>query len=186
MPILTKESECFPEDLLTSAAATDWDNRCWWVLHTRPRAEKALARKLRGLSIQHYLPQYERQYRRQRRLIRSYLPLFPGYLFARATPEERGAACLAQQVAGVLAVHDQETFHQQLRSIETLVSSGSEIAPEERLEAGDRAEIIAGPFKGREGTVLRRGGRLRLLVALDFLEKGASVEVSTSDIRWIP
>lgn len=186
MPVLANEPECFPADLLTLGSADECTSSQWAVFHTRPRAEKMLARKLRSLGIPHYLPQYERKYRRQRRLVRSYLPLFPGYLFVQAAMEERSTAALLNQVASVLEVPDQEKFHQQLQLIAEIISSGAEIAPEDRLRAGDRVEIIAGPFKGRECTVLRSGSGLRILIALDFLEVGASVEVETSDIRWIP
>ena len=43
----------FPEDLF-SAVRTD---RTWWVLHTKPRTEKALARDLRHAGVPHFLPQ---------------------------------------------------------------------------------------------------------------------------------
>ena len=46
MPVLPPEPMTFPNDLFT-AAADDADfaaERVWWVLHTRARQEKSLAR----------------------------------------------------------------------------------------------------------------------------------------------
>ena len=42
---------------------------------------------------------------------------------------------------------------------------------------GDRVRVRRGPLAGVEGTVLTRRGRKRLLVSVDFLQQGASVEI---------
>lgn len=186
MAILEKELDCFPADLLDLDPAANPLSGTWSAVHTRPRAEKALARRLRVAGVPFYLPQYERRYRQQRRLVKSQLPLFPGYLFIHADDDQRLTTWNATQTASVIDVADQAAFRADLLAIRELVESGAEIAPEDRLEPGSRAEIVGGPFKGREGVVLRRGSQLRLVVAVDFLQKGASVEVETSDIRWIP
>jgi hypothetical protein len=43
MPLLPLEPYLYPVDLLAQA---DFEEGLWWVVHTRPRAEKALARRL--------------------------------------------------------------------------------------------------------------------------------------------
>ena len=45
MPLLPPETTLFPPDLLARPVGPDCESR-WWVIHTRPRAEKSLARKL--------------------------------------------------------------------------------------------------------------------------------------------
>lgn len=186
MPVLSREPMSFPEDLLGSLEGKKETSAKWSVLHTRPRAEKALARKLQSAEIPHFLPMFARRYRKQRRQITSWLPLFPSYVFVHANEDQLGIAISANQVANVLEVPDQAVLFKNLNSIIELIDKGKDVAPEERLEPGARAEIVAGPFKGREGTVLRRGSKLRLVVAVDFLHKGASVEVETDDVRWMP
>ena len=51
------------------------------------------------------------------------------------------------------------------------------LTPEARLEPGNRARVRSGPFKGYEGIVIRREGKTRLLVSVEFLEKGVSMEM---------
>ena len=46
MPILAEEPELFPEDLLDRPEVGQEDGKQWWVVHTRPRQEKSLARTL--------------------------------------------------------------------------------------------------------------------------------------------
>src|SRR5688572_17709596 len=44
MPLLALEPSIYPESLLAEPIAPATTQERWWVLHTRPRAEKALAR----------------------------------------------------------------------------------------------------------------------------------------------
>src|SRR5262245_57640435 len=62
----------------------------WWVAHTKPRNEKSLASDLVKLGIAHYLPLRRRQTRsrRTRRISRSLIPVFPGYLFFNGLDEQ--------------------------------------------------------------------------------------------------
>jgi hypothetical protein len=48
---------------------------------------------------------------------------------------------------------------------------------ESRLAPGRRVRVRHGALAGLEGTVLLRRGRTRLLVAVDFLQQGASVDI---------
>ncbi len=55
MPILPAAPMCFPEALFTESDVAAVE-RCWWVLHTRPRQEKKLAQYLREQSVPYFLP----------------------------------------------------------------------------------------------------------------------------------
>src|SRR5438552_1083192 len=82
MPILPAEPTCFPSQLfdeaLTAPVATD---RAWWVLHTKPRQEKSLARQLCDAEVPFYLPLIARRLRIRGRTLTSHVPLFAGYVF---------------------------------------------------------------------------------------------------------
>jgi transcriptional antiterminator RfaH len=177
MPILPSEPFVFPEDLLTAPVQpTDGESR-WWVLHTRPRAEKALARKALGQRLPYFLPLYERHWRNGGRSFRSNLPLFPGYVFLFGDVETRLRALETNLVANCLPVPDQERFQQDMHRVYRLMSSGAPISPEARLEPGMRVGIISGPLAGLEGTFLRRGPRQKFYVEVQFLQAGVSAEV---------
>jgi transcriptional antiterminator RfaH len=124
-----------------------------------------------------FLPLYHRQWRNRGRLFSSYLPLFPGYLFLHGTADLPLAALQTNQVARVIPVPDQTRFCADLRNVYQLMQSGEPLTPEERLEPGTLVEITSGPFAGMEGTILRRGPRLRFLVEVRFLQTGVSVEM---------
>lgn len=183
MPVLARERAFLPDNLFSLDA--ELPDAQWSVLHTRPRAEKALARQLCAEGTPFFLPQYQRTYRKQRRTVTSWLPLFPGYVFLLADREQREIVFRTNLVANCLHVDNQQRLWDDLRGVHDVIESGVGLAPEDRLETGMSAEIIGGPLKGRRGTVLRRGTGLRFVLEVDFLQQGASVEVDGSLIRQI-
>jgi transcription antitermination factor NusG len=177
MPLVPLETALFPPDLLQVPPCDA--SACWWVIHTRPRAEKALARHLLGRNHSFYLPFHRRQWRSRGRLLTSQLPLFPGYLFLHGDFQARQHALETNLAALILPVPDQIQLLDDLRRVENLISAGAHLTPEERLEPGDAVAIIAGPLSGMTGTIMRRNKQLRFLVEIEFLRRGVSVEVES-------
>jgi len=81
MPLLPAEPDAFPKHLFGEARPAELADRQWWVLHTKPRQEKSLARQLLEGKIGFYLPLITRRWRLRGRLMASHVPLFPGYVF---------------------------------------------------------------------------------------------------------
>jgi transcriptional antiterminator RfaH len=177
MPLLPPEPFVYPEDLLTSSVPTSEQEGCWWVLHTRPRAEKALARKLLHQKQGFFLPLHKKQWRTNGRLLTSHVPLFPGYVFLRGDAASRLVALQTNQVARILDVPDGASLQADLARVFAVMEKGLPMAPEERLQPGSLVTITAGPLCGLEGKILRRDKRLRFIVEVNFIQRGASVEV---------
>src|SRR5262245_19034648 len=151
MPLLPPEPFVFPDDLFTSAAAQSDDTRRWWVLHTRPRVEKALARSLLTRGIPFFLPIYHRRWRSSGRARNAYLPLFPGYLFLLCDPHTSLEAMQARQVAQCLKVEDQAQIYADLLRVHHLVTCGHLLTPEEGMKPGTPVEIIDGLLTWLQG-----------------------------------
>jgi transcriptional antiterminator RfaH len=179
MPLLPQEPCRFPDDLFANVTRTSEGPQRWWVLHTRPRTEKALARKFLARSLPFFLPLHRRQWRSRGRLQSSFLPLFPGYVFLHGDDEARVLALTTNLVANVLPVPDQPQLFDDLVRVNTLIGSGAPLAPQDRLDAGAPVEITAGPFVGLQGKILRHGKGLRFFVEVQFLQRGVSVEVES-------
>src|SRR5262249_23578408 len=122
MPLLPPEPFLFPENLLDPAYdLTDPAGR-WWVLHTRPRAEKALARKFSHRQMAFFLPLHQKVWRSRGRMFSSHLPLFPGYVFLHGDEGARLAALETNAVARVLVVEDQRQLHRDLAAVYRLIT----------------------------------------------------------------
>ena len=172
LPILPREPMVFPEDLFT-AEPTD---QTWWVLHTKPRTEKALARDLRHAGVPHFLPQYAKRQKTKSRETTTYLPLFTSYLFLRGEPKHRLVALQTDHVANCLEVPDQVALQQQLSGICKVVSHDpTQCEPKVSIGIGDPVEVLEGPFAGMTGHVIRVEKGYKFIVGVKFLHQ--SVEV---------
>ena len=175
MPILRAEPSRFPSDLFDGTHPESDTGRLWYMVHTRPRQEKALARELRRSRIPHYLPLINRRRYVRGRVMTSALPLFPGYLALYADPEERLTTLTTGRVVVPLDVHDQNGLWRDLRQISRLTETSAEVIPILRYTPGTKVRIEKGPLAGFEGVVLRSAAGQRFVVQVDFLQQGASV-----------
>jgi transcription antitermination factor NusG len=175
MPLLDLEPFVSSDDLFSSPSPSSETGALWWVLHTRPRAEKALARKLYESGHDFFLPLHKNRWYANGRWRTSYLPLFPGYLFVQGDGGIRDFVLATNQVAHVLPVVDQAGLHTDLAAVYRAMQSGMLLVPEERLYPGAAVEIVAGPLKGLKGTILRRGKETRFVIEVRLLQRGVSV-----------
>lgn len=181
MPVLSGETTIFPEDLLESAAAGP-SARSWWVLYTKARQEKAVARYLLAKEIPFYLPQIQRTLCYQGRRVVSHLPLFDGYVFMYGSGDDRLASWKSNRVVRVLHVDDGERLRQDLVNIRRLIACGEPLTPESRLVPGKRVRVRYGSLAGLEGTLLKRHGQTLVVVSIDFIQQGASMAIDDS---WV-
>jgi transcriptional antiterminator RfaH len=149
----------------------------WWVLHTRPRQEKCLARQLYEARLPFYLPQVARRTLCRGRLLTSHVPLFPSYCFVLADEQQRIRALQSQRVVRTLEVADQERLWGDLRQVQRLIATGAPITPEGQLVAGAVVEIRTGPLAGLRGVIVRQAKQRRFVIQVDFIQRGASVEL---------
>jgi transcriptional antiterminator RfaH len=179
MPILPAEPDCFPPDLWDAYdSLSARPEAVWWCLHTKPRQEKSTARNLRDQGISYYLPQSVKESRTpQGRKIRSFAPLFAGYLFFYGDRHDRLEAIRGDRLVNVLEVIDQHSLVRDLRQVHQMLSSGLTVFPEQSVPIGSTVRITTGPLMGMVGTVLRRANRDQFVVAVRFLGRGATVDL---------
>jgi transcriptional antiterminator RfaH len=183
MPILVQEPSIYPEELfgdlesLRTEGQESRPERSWWVIYTKARQEKAISRELFARETPFYLPLVKRTNVCRGRKFSSYCPLFPGYVFLYASPEERVSSMVTNRVSRILEVSEGDQLRRDLLQIWQLIAANVPLTVESRLTTGDQVRIRRGPLDGLEGTVLVRRGQTRLLVSVNFLQQGASIEV---------
>lgn len=183
MPLLAAEPMLFPDDLFDSRTGGD---EPWWVLYTLARQEKQLCRHLHAAGSQFYCPIIERRYRSAGGRARSsYLPLFPNYVFLHGEETARYHAVSTGCVSRCLPVADGPAFLADLRQLHQLIALGVPLTPEERLQPGMRVRVKNGPFAGVEGVVLKRHSERKLLVMVNFIQRGASMELGDYELEQI-
>ena len=178
MPILKRENDIFPENLLEDESLLADESRVWWCIYTMSRREKDLMRRLIAYETPFYGPMIAKRYRSPNgRMRTSFVPLFPNYVFMLGTEQERYQAMTTNCVSRYDRIQDREQLVRDLRQIRSVIAAGVPLTPEARLEPGNRVRVRAGHFAGYEGLVIRREGKTRLLLSIHFLEQGVSMEM---------
>lgn len=186
MPILAQETDIFPEDLFEVAGQATDPDVSWWALYTLSRREKNLMRRLLALEVPFYCPIIPKRNRSPAGRVRtSYVPMFHNYVFIHADEMQRYQAVSTGCVSKQIRVTDGIELTRDLKQIHNLVLAGVPLTQESRLQTGERVRVRSGPFRGYEGTVIRREGQTRLLVHVNFLQQGASVLLDDCQLEII-
>ena len=186
MPILPQQPDLFPADLFDADPPAGDGTARWVAFYTLARREKDLMRKLRAVAVPFYAPLIRRRLRSGGgRARESHVPLFAGYVFSRVDDDQRRVALATNTIARWLPIVDEARLIADLRVIKRLIDADQPLAPEARIEPGQQVRVRSGPLRGIEGTVERRHGTQRLVVAVQFLNQGASVELEDVDLETI-
>lgn len=178
MPFLGREPSIFPANLLALDDPPIDSAATWWCFSTVARAEKVVARRLYAQQIPFYCPIIYKRFRSPSgRLRKSYVPLFPSYIFVCGDESARAETLKSNKISRCQAVADSGQLLDDLRAIHRAIELGVPLTPEARIAAGDEVRVRSGPFAGYDGYVLRREGKTRLLLAVKFIEQGVSMEI---------
>lgn len=182
MPILAAEPAFFPEGLFD---APEVGERQCFVLQTRARQEKSLARQLHEHNTPFFLPLVRKRLQIRGKAVVSQLPLFAGYVFLLADADDRLVARTTGRVVRILEVTNQAEMWNDLRQIHRLIASGAMIRPEDHLVPGAPVEIRSGPLAGLRGVIMKSATGNRFIVKVDFIQRGASVMLDESAITRV-
>lgn len=193
MPLLKQEPDLYPDGLLgdgadgaiVSSFSQDPEAK-WFAVYTLSRHEKKLMRQLYARQIPFYSPLVGRRFRSPNGRARTtFEPIFPNYVFLCANESQRYTALSTNSVSRCLVVPSPQELIRDLRRIRQLIATGAALTPETQLAPGDLVRVKSGPLKGVEGVVLRRENEVRLLVAVRYLQRGASVVLTDNSFEAI-
>jgi transcriptional antiterminator RfaH len=173
-PVLTPQVETL----------TDLEGQ-WWVAHTKPRSEKALAWDLLRRGIGYFLPMCERVTFSGGRKRRVMLPLFTSYLFFCGDDEDHHGAMRTNLICGTIHTVAQARLIEELAAIERALAGDADLAPYPQPAVGQRCRVIAGPFEGIEGIVVQHATGARLILEVGLLGRGAAMEIEADLLELI-
>lgn len=157
--------------------------RTWYVLHVKPRTEKKVFEYLRRMGVFRYLPLLKKVTKVQRRKVTRYLPLFPGYVFTRLDPEQKGRIYGTQMLVQAIVVDNPRQMVHQLRQIVHAGRPADELTPVAEFSVGEYVRVRTGPFMGLEGYVQRKDGATSLVLALEILGRAVEVKMNPGDLE---
>ena len=156
------------------------------MLHVKPRTEKKVVEYLDSYGYFRHLPLYVKTTRVQRRKVRRELPLFPGYVFTRLTPEERVTMLKTNLIVRTIFVERPRPMIHQLRQIARVTRKAAhQVRPTNPYKVGDYVRVVFGAFRGTEGYIRRAGANASICLNVDILGTAVEVSISPEDVKKI-
>ena len=156
----------------------------WYAAYTRPRHEKNVAAQLGMREVETYLPLYRAIHNWNGRKAEVNLPLFPGYVFVKVPLTQRVRVLEQPGVVRLVGVNGKATPLPD-DEIERLRMSLAfcKAEPYPFMVPGEKVRIRTGPMAGFEGKILRRKGKVRLVVSLDLIQRSIVLELDAGSAR---
>jgi len=161
------------------------DPAAWFAIWTRSRHEQVVRQQLDQKGIDVFLPTVLKWSRWKDRKKQVAWPLFPGYCFAKFTADQRVAVLKCTGAVNIVSFNGAPAPipDHELAGIRQLVESDLQYDPCPLIHEGDKVEVTHGPLKGVVGRLVRKGTHARLVLAVDLIGQGVSVEVDAADVR---
>jgi transcription antitermination factor NusG len=157
----------------------------WFAVWTRSRHEGRVVEQLEGKGIEAFLPTITRWSRWKDRKKRIDWPLFPGYCFVRIEPAEALPVLTCAGVVRLVSFEGRPAAipECQVEDVRTLVMSDLKYDPCPLIDEGDPVVVVSGPLRGVRGVLTRKSSKARLVLNVDLIGQGVSVEVDAADVR---
>jgi transcription antitermination factor NusG len=156
----------------------------WYAAYTCARHEKRVAEQLRARSVELFLPLFRSVRRWKNGPAIVDLPLFPGYVFVRIALRDRMRVLQVPSVVRLVGFDGQPAAmpDEEIQSLQDLLARTLRAEPHPYLTAGRRVRVLEGPLQGREGVILRKKNRARLVISVDLIQRSVAVEMEE---RWL-
>jgi transcription antitermination factor NusG len=159
----------------------------WYAVYTRFQHEKSAAALLQQKNFEVFLPVFRSVHRWCDRNQWVTLPLFPCYLFLRTSVDRKVEVLRTGGVRWFVenAKRTCEVPEGEIETLRRVCSSGASVLPHAFLRQGDHVRVHAGPLAGTEGFFVRAKNRYRVVISVELLRKGVSVEVDMGDVKRV-
>ena len=162
----------------------------WLLLQVKPRQEMRALENLQHQGGECYCPQIRIEKLSRGKRIEAEEALFPGYLFINAQPEKngltytsirssRGVSKIVGFGAEPLKVPEVLIAQIKLREESGLMGVSAIGLP----QAGDRINILEGPFKGLKAVFSHTDGLQRSIVLINLLNQQAPTSLPNTQIK---
>lgn len=156
----------------------------WYAAYTSANHEKRVAEQLVVRAVEHFLPLYDSVRRWKDRRVKLHLPLFPGYVFVRLALRDRLQVLCVPGVARLVGFNGTPAAipGEDIEALRASLDNGVRAEPHPYLTIGRRVRVMGGPMTGVEGILVRRKGKLRVVISIDQIHRSVAIEVDASEI----
>lgn len=156
----------------------------WYVLYTRTRHEKYVAKQCTERGITTFLPLYCVQRKWKLRSAEVLLPLFPSYVFIHMTIGERLRVLGLPGVVSLVSFNGTPAVvpESQIQILSSAITLGR-AEPHVYLHTGNRVRVAAGPLAGLEGVLVEIRNQTQVIVSFEWMARSVAISLDPSDVR---
>jgi transcription antitermination factor NusG len=112
------------------------------------------------------------------------MPLFPGYVFVRMSAGARIRVLEHPSVLRFVTFNGRPAPlpHGEIERLRVALELGK-AEPFPNLIPGKRVRVRSGPLAGLEGTILRRKGRMRLVICVEAIQRSIIFDLDVTDLE---
>jgi transcription antitermination factor NusG len=132
-----------------------------------------------------FLPTVARWSRWKDRKKRIEWSLFPGYCFARFAPDGRLSVLTCAGVVSIVSFNGElaPIPAREIDAIRQLIETDLQFDPCPLIREGMLVEVVHGPLRGIIGRLVRKGAHARLVLAVELIGQGVSIQVDAADVK---
>jgi transcriptional antiterminator RfaH len=158
----------------------------WYAIYTRPRAEKLVFDRLTEMEVEVFLPLQKtyRMWSDRKKLVLK--PLLSSYIFVKTCGREKGEIVKINGIVKYISFEGQAVSipENQINNLRLLVNSNAHIeVTTEQFSTGDKVEVMHGSLCGLTGELIRVGGQNRVVVRIDRLDQNLVLKIPKSFLK---
>ena len=164
----------------------------WYALLTRSRFENIVHDSITKKSIEAFLPKIKTISRRRDRRVMIDVPLFPGYLFVKTSPDPRNQLKILKTTGAVRLLGYNNcpvpVPSDSIESLKIITGSGMDIIKgnTSEMSQGTPVMIISGPMAGVKGEFVKYKNKSRVIIRIETMGQFAGVETDENNLEKLP
>jgi len=171
-----------------TTSSSNTADRAWYLIYTKPKAEKVAYENLQRQEFHVYLPFVKLSKRRQRKYVEVVEPMFPRYLFIQLNCTSDNWSPI-RSTLGVSSIVRFGAYPMQVPDslIEGFEGNedehGFQQITSKEFKTGDRIQIIDGAMAGYEGIFERETSKERVTILLNIAGQHTRVSMTRHDLE---
>lgn len=158
----------------------------WYALQTHFRHEKQARDRLCSVGIEPFLPLSTQDRRWSDRTVRTAVPLFAGYCFAKFALIDTLTVLKTPGTIRIVGIPKPEPIHpDEIMALQKVSSTDRVMEQWNQITDGAWVEVVHGPLAGLRGQLVRREKQYGLVIRVSLIQQAALIHIKADEVAAI-
>ncbi|MBM9590525.1 UpxY family transcription antiterminator [Leptospira sp. 201903075] len=166
------------------------EESAWYIVYTKPRAEKKLSELLKKYHLENYLPIRKERKKWTDRFKWIHTPILPSYIFVKIVFWSDKNKVLQLPGSHHFVFHKGQpatVTQEELDQLEEGLlkyADSLQVSPESVLEKGKMVRIISGPMMGKTLEIIKVKNKTLVVLRIPGIDAAVTYEIKVNDLAW--